>query len=189
MADYSKIGVYVRIGSQSAGFILPNDREAYKVFMKSAATDTVLSTDARQEKQREKRMGGNIMEQKKVVAYCRVASADDTSMKMQTDTVMAFAEAEGYAVSECYCDNGESGRTLNRPEMERLLADIRNGKISIIVAKDYSRIARDFMLTMEFTDIAKKHGVTIVTMYEGASIPMMENFANHLLRSSSVVTA
>jgi len=126
---------------------------------------------------------------KKVVVYCRVAHSEDSAMKAQTESLMRFANAEGYAVDECYCDNGESGVTLDRPEMNRLLSDIRRGNIKTVIAKDLSRIARNFMLGMKFVDEAQKFDVTVVTVHDdiAATISMFESLVSIFNKNKNFV--
>ncbi|MBR1443934.1 MAG: recombinase family protein, partial [Firmicutes bacterium] len=42
-----------------------------------------------------------------------------------------------------YIDNGITGTTFNRPEFQRLTADIEAGKIDCVVVKDLSRLGRN----------------------------------------------
>lgn len=46
---------------------------------------------------------------------------------------------------EVYSDNGLSGTNFDRPDFERLMADIRKGRINCIVVKDLSRFARNYI--------------------------------------------
>lgn len=46
---------------------------------------------------------------------------------------------------EVYSDNGLSGTNFYRPDFERLMADIRKGRINCIVVKDLSRFARNYI--------------------------------------------
>lgn len=43
-----------------------------------------------------------------------------------------------------YCDNGHTGTNFERPEFERLMDDVRRGKINCIVVKDLSRFGRNY---------------------------------------------
>jgi len=129
------------------------------------------------------------VENKKAAVYLRVAHADDMAMEIQTETVMRFAKTEGYTVSGCYSDNGANGITLDRPEMNRLLSDIRGGEIKTIIAKDISRLARDFILTTKFLDEMRKYGVTVITVHDGEVRPVIENFINNLLLNQKRVMA
>ena len=45
---------------------------------------------------------------------------------------------------EVYTDNGETGTKFDRPDFQRMMEDVRSGKINCIIVKDLSRFARDF---------------------------------------------
>lgn len=46
---------------------------------------------------------------------------------------------------DTYVDNGWTGTNTERPEFQRMLGDIYNGKIKAIVIKDFSRFSRDYI--------------------------------------------
>lgn len=46
---------------------------------------------------------------------------------------------------EVYSDNGQTGTNFDRPDFERLMTDIRKGRINCIVVKDLSRFARNYI--------------------------------------------
>ena len=128
------------------------------------------------------------MDNRRAVLYCRVAHADDFAMEAQTEAVIRFANAEGYTVSDYYCDNGESGVTLDRPEMNRLLSDIRAGNVKTVIAKDMARIARDYMLSKQFLNEAQKYGVSVITVIDDISaISMYESLAGSLFKSKTPI--
>jgi DNA invertase Pin-like site-specific DNA recombinase len=108
--------------------------------------------------------------------YCRVAHADADAMEQQENALVSFAEVSDYGSYTrfgktgehlFYRDNGESGLTLDRPEMNRLMSDIRAGRINTVIVKDTSRIARNFLLIGEWLGFLKEHDVKLITMYEG----------------------
>ena len=103
----------------------------------------------------------------KAAVYIRVARECDYAIKIQEQVVTGFAKANGFSDYTLYSDNGESGLTLNRPSMNRLMADIRNGKIGTVIAKDFIRIARDLLLLGEWLDFVQKHGVKVTSVQDG----------------------
>lgn len=50
-------------------------------------------------------------------------------------------------LTDVYVDNGWTGTNFHRPEFNRLIEDIKNGKINCIVVKDLSRFGRNYLET------------------------------------------
>ena len=46
---------------------------------------------------------------------------------------------------EVYADNGHTGTVFDRPEFNRLMSDIRLGKIGCLIVRDLSRFGRDYI--------------------------------------------
>ena len=51
-----------------------------------------------------------------------------------------------------YCDNGRTGTNFDRPEFERLMDDVRSGKVDCIVVKDLSRFGRNYQETGNYLE-------------------------------------
>ena len=50
-------------------------------------------------------------------------------------------------------DDGWSGGNFDRPAWKQLIADIEAGKVGCIIAKDMSRIGRNYLQTGFYTDV------------------------------------
>jgi len=129
-----------------------------------------------------------IIEKGKAVIYCRVAYAGEAEIQSQITFVLDFAKSKGYEINadDYYCDNGVSGITLNRPEMNRLLLDIRSGNISVIVAKDLGRLMRDYVLLDTFLNEAQKYNVEVITMDNYTAMYEMRNSLAAILQNMNV---
>lgn len=51
-----------------------------------------------------------------------------------------------------YCDNGRTGTNFQRPEFDRLMDDVRAGKIDCIIVKDLSRFGRNYKETGNYLE-------------------------------------
>ena len=80
----------------------------------------------------------------KTALYCRTAQQCDYGIDSQKERLTRFANENGYSNTAWYIDNGESGTTLDRPAMKRLIEDIREGVIHTVVVTGCDRIARGF---------------------------------------------
>lgn len=93
-----------------------------------------------------------------VGGYARLSVED--SGKPGTDTIEAQQELiESYIAAQpdmqlcgLYCDNGRTGMNFQRPEFERLMDDVRTGKINCIVVKDLSRFGRNYKETGSYLE-------------------------------------
>ena len=52
-----------------------------------------------------------------------------------------------------YADSGFSGTNFERPNFNRLMDDVRAGKINCILVKDLSRFGRDYLETTNYIEI------------------------------------
>ena len=48
-------------------------------------------------------------------------------------------------IIETYMDNGQTGTDFERPGWERLMEDVKKGRINCIIVKDLSRLARNYL--------------------------------------------
>lgn len=89
-----------------------------------------------------------------LVAYYRLSVEDDNldkesnSISNQRLLVRQYmnhhAEFQQYTFTELY-DDGYSGITLDRPNMQKLLDMIKKQKVTCIIVKDFSRFSRDYI--------------------------------------------
>jgi site-specific DNA recombinase len=93
---------------------------------------------------------------------------DFTTLDAQREACEAYIASqqhEGWvALPTRYDDGGFSGATLDRPAMQRLLADIEAGEIDALVCYKLDRVSRsllDFLNLMEFLD---RHHVALVSV-------------------------
>ena len=50
-----------------------------------------------------------------------------------------------YSLVDIYIDQGFTGTNFNRPGFQRMINDIRDDKINMVVTKDLSRLGRDYI--------------------------------------------
>ena len=105
----------------------------------------------------------------KVALYCRSATENESAIERQRDQLLRYVRQTGYDRLSWYIDNGESGLTLDRPAMKRLLADIASGEIDIVVVAKSDRIARDMTIFAEFVEYSSEYSVQCVSADVGAS--------------------
>ncbi len=75
------------------------------------------------------------------------------TIEAQKELVLDYIEAwEDMQFCGLYCDNGRTGTNFERPDFERLMEDVRSGKIDCIVVKDLSRFGRNYKETGNYLE-------------------------------------
>lgn len=80
-------------------------------------------------------------------------AGDSNSIVNQKRYLEDYAAQKGFTNCVHYTDDGWSGGNFERPAWKRLLADIEAGKVGIVLAKDMSRIGRDYLQTGFYTEV------------------------------------
>ena len=78
-----------------------------------------------------KRPCNEVMKAKRVAIYVRV-STNEQDTEGQEAELREYVERRGWSY-EVYRDKGQSGAKSDRPELTRLLADLRKRKLDIVV--------------------------------------------------------
>ena len=90
--------------------------------------------------------------------YCRLSrddelSGDSNSIVNQKAILKKFAEDNGFRNLRFYVDDGVSGTTFDRPDFNRMIADVESGMVGTIIIKDMSRLGRDYLKVGYYTEI------------------------------------
>ena len=107
-------------------------------------------------------------EPKRAILYSRVSTDEQArsgfSLAQQIEALQAYAAREGYEVLEEVQDPGESGASLERPGMDRVRDLVATGGVSVVLAQDRDRFAREpayhYLLKREFAE----HGTRLAAL-------------------------
>jgi site-specific DNA recombinase len=102
---------------------------------------------------------------KRAILYARVSTDEQArsgySLAQQLEALREYAAREGYEVLEEVVDPGQSGASLERPGMDRVRDLVAAGGVSVVLAQDRDRFAREpayhYLLRREF----EEHGTKI----------------------------
>jgi len=99
---------------------------------------------------------------KRAVLYARVSTDEQArsgySLAQQIEALRQYATSEGYEVVEEVSDPGQSGASLERPGMDRARDLVADGGVSVVLAQDADRIARDPVHRALLDDEAARFG-------------------------------
>src|SRR5215468_270570 len=110
---------------------------------------------------------------KRCAIYTRKSSEEGleqgfNSLEAQRDACEAYIRSqqhEGWVLARsCYDDGGFSGGNLERPALQRLLADIRAGRIDIVVVYKVDRLTRSLADFARLVEILDAEGVSFVSV-------------------------
>lgn len=100
----------------------------------------------------------------KTALYIRVSTKEQAetgySVIGQERKLRAFAEAKDLTNIEVYLDDGYSGASLNRPEMQRLMRDVNRGNVSTVIIYKLDRLSRAQKDTMYLIEEVFNHNNT-----------------------------
>ena len=102
--------------------------------------------------------------------YVRVSTDDQRdngySIDSQLRMIKEYCEKNDYDIVDVYNDAGHSGKDLMRPEMQRLLKDIKSKKIDKLVAIKVDRLTRNNYDGFWLLNYCEEHDVKIELILE-----------------------
>ena len=114
--------------------------------------------------------------------YCRLSRDDEqagesNSIVNQKAILKKYAKEQGFRNIQFFVDDGFSGANFNRPEWQRMIALVEADQIGVLLAKDMSRIGRNYLEVGFYTEILfPKHNVRFIAINSGVdSANQMDN--------------
>lgn len=102
-------------------------------------------------------IGNTINKTFKVGIYIRLSREDgdkleSESVSNQRDILQRYIKENKLIFIDEYIDDGVSGTTFERKNFQRMIDDIENKKINMVITKDLSRLGRDYIKTGYYTE-------------------------------------
>ena len=123
----------------------------------------------------------------KAALYTRVSTqeqvAEGYSLGAQAEKLRNYAKAMEYTVVDLYSDEGYSGGNTNRPALQRLIEDINNNNINIVLIYKLDRLSRNVKDVLELVELFGKKNVTLFSMTE--NIDLSSPFGRAALKMSA----
>lgn len=93
----------------------------------------------------------------KAAIYIRLSKEDgdkeeSESVINQRKILKAYAKENKYEIYDEYIDDGYTGTNFNRPDFKRMINDIENKKINMVITKSLSRLGRDYIETGRYIE-------------------------------------
>ena len=96
----------------------------------------------------------------KVGIYIRLSKEDEEkekyseseSIQNQRALLMQYIKENKLNFIAEYVDDGISGTSFDRPSFNKMIEDIENGKINMVITKDLSRLGRNYVQSGYYTE-------------------------------------
>lgn len=108
-----------------------------------------------------------------VALYVRLSKEDESegpsqSVTNQKSLLYEFAEKHRLSIYDIYVDDGFSGTSFNRPDFNRMIRDIEDHKVNMVITKDLSRLGRDYIMTGHYMErYFPEHHVRYISLLDG----------------------
>lgn len=106
--------------------------------------------------------------------YTRLSVEDgddeqNNSLGNQQKICLSYIDSHADIVlTAAYSDNGYTGMNYTRPDFNRLMDDIRSGRVNCVIVKDVSRLGRSFIMTSELVErTLPSLGVRLICVNDG----------------------
>jgi len=105
-------------------------------------------------------------EKKKAAIYTRVSTEDQAkegfSLDAQLDKLKSYCKARDWGIAGEYIDDGFSGRNTKRPAYIKMMQEIRNWDILLVIKMDrIHRNSKNFMTMMDYLKLEEKEFVSM----------------------------
>ena len=89
---------------------------------------------------------------RRVGIYLRVSTAEQAekgnSIQVQEEKMLKYIELNNYKFIDSYVDAGISGAKFDRPELKRLIQDVENDRLDVVLIYKLDRLSRTIKDTM-----------------------------------------
>ena len=97
--------------------------------------------------------------------YVRVSTSDQSTAAQESE-LKRYAERRGWRVFKVYADKGQSGIKESRPALDELIADVRHGRLDVVLVWKFDRFARSLKHLISALEEFRERGIQFVTCTE-----------------------
>lgn len=80
-------------------------------------------------------------------------ASDSSSITTQKMMLEKYCQDNSYKIYDSYVDDGYTGMNFERPGFQRMLTDIENNRVDLVITKDLSRLGRDYIQTGYYSEV------------------------------------
>jgi len=105
----------------------------------------------------------------KIGIYARV-STDKQTIDNQLNQLRNYVKLRSWDLVDEYLDDGFTGRNTNRPELQRLMKDVKRGRIKAVLVWKLDRIGRSTQDNLQILNYFRNHSCGFVSFSENIDI-------------------
>lgn len=127
--------------------------------------------------------------------YLRLSKDDERageslSIENQRRILTNYVREQGWTIYDEYVDDGISGTSFDRPGVQRMLDDAKDGKINLIICKDLSRFGRNYIQVGQYTDyIFPMYNIRFIALNDGIDTLNSDSADMDMMPIRNVVSA
>lgn len=116
-----------------------------------------------------------------VALYMRLSKDDgdkeeSESITNQRKILKAFAKENNYQIYDEYIDDGYSGTNFNRPDFRRMIKDIKDGNVNMVITKNLARLGRDYIETGRYIEtFFPEHNIRYIAILDDVDTYLDKN--------------
>ncbi|MYL41244.1 recombinase family protein [Virgibacillus salexigens] len=123
------------------------------------------------------------------VIYARVSTEEQASegysIEAQKKLLYDYAKQRNIQIIDEYIDEGRSGKSIDvRPEMQRLLKNVRNNRFDVVITYKLDRLARKTRDSLEIIETLEDHNVQLMIYSENFDTTTLQGKMMYTLFSS-----
>ncbi|MDL2287379.1 recombinase family protein [Eubacteriales bacterium OttesenSCG-928-G02] len=115
----------------------------------------------------------NKQQQNQAAIYLRLSrddggDAESNSIGTQRMMLRRYCKENNFNIYDEYVDDGISGVTFERDGFKRMISDVEEGNVGIVVCKDLSRLGRNNAMVAYYTEIVfQDYDIRFIAINDG----------------------
>ena len=89
---------------------------------------------------------------------------ESNSISNQKRILEDYAEQHGFTNCIHFTDDGISGTQFDRPGFQKMIAEVKADRISVVIIKDMSRFGRDYLQVGTYMEVLRKHDTRLIAL-------------------------
>ncbi|GAB7387104.1 hypothetical protein BSNK01_09400 [Bacillaceae bacterium] len=106
----------------------------------------------------------------KAALYIRVSTEEQAkegySVEAQKRKLTDFCHLQEWEIFDYYVDDGYSAKNLDRPALQRLIADLKEKKFDVVLVYKLDRLVRSMINLQELLQLFEKHDIKFHSLHE-----------------------